>query len=243
MNHHPLMIIPALEIMDEQCVSLNRGNTDQPMVWHIDPVEKAKEFAVAGVEWMHLTDFDAIAGSRKNHDLKLEIIRHAGIPVQMGGGLRSISQIDEWIELGVGRIVVSTLAAINPQMVKAIAKQHPDQIVVAVEIWQGRVMTHGWTEPSVFTPLAFVREYQSVPLAGMIVTDIDADIENRSSNLEQLGMLAAESTSPVIAGGMIQKTEDLIPLKQISNVVGAVVGTALYRKTVNLDDILSHAAM
>lgn len=236
------MVIPCIEIMDGRCVSLHRGNTDQPMVWQVDPVSKAREFAAAGAEWMHLTDFDSLQESATNHELKLEIIRQAGIPVQLGGGLRSQAQIEEWIDLGAGRIVISTLATMNPTLVKSVAKYHPDQIVVAIEIWKERVLIHGWTSPSAITPLEFVREYRNVPLAGIMITDIDADIEDQDRNLDRLAMLAAECTSPVIASGVIMTAQDVMALKSIPNVSSVIVGTAIFRKNVDLGEILELAA-
>ena len=228
--------------MNGRCVSLYRGFTDQPMVWHVNPVDKAREFAESGASWMHLTDFDALNESTTNYDLKLDIIRNAGIPVQIGGGFRSQSQIEEWIELGAGRIVISTLATINPQLVKTVAKYHPDQIVVAVEVWKGKVQIHGWTSPSAISPLEFVREYANVPLAAMMITDIDADIEDRERNLDQLAMLAAESTSPVIASGVVMTADDILQLKEIPNVTSVIVGTAIFRKNVDLREVLENAA-
>ncbi len=234
-----MLIFPTIQINDGMCVSLERGDTERPVVWHVDPVSKAKEFSHAGASWMHVTDFDAISGSDKNRDLVVKIIRQAGIPVQYGGGIRSALHVDEWVDLGAGRIVIGTLAVVNPNLVKEIAKLHPDQIVIALDIWQGKVMIHGWKESGPIEPEDFIKAYYRVPLAGIIITDIDANIDDLKSTLEQLTYLAGISSSPVIASGVVRKVSDIKRLSKIPNVEGAIVGTGLYNKTFGIEDILN----
>lgn len=235
------MIFPTIELMNQRCVSLCQGRTEEPMVWHVDPVEKACEFAAAGASWMHVTDLDAVKGESGNRELILEIIRHAGIPVQLAGGFRSFERMEEWIDLGVGRIVVGTLAVLSPDSVKKVAKLHPDQIVVAVDVWQGSVMTHGWKTPSAIAPNSFVRAFDKVPLAAMIITDIDANIEFKESTLKTISTLAGVAFSPCIASGVVRACEDIDRLKCLPNVEGALIGTALFNKTVDLVDALAKA--
>ncbi len=234
-------IFPSMEIQNGRCVSLNRGRTDEPLVWHVDAVEKAREFAAAGASWMHLTDIDAVMGKDVNADLTVEIIRHAGIPVQLAGGFRSLDRVNEWIELGAGRIVVGTLAVLRPDIVKSAAKLHPDQIVVAVDVWQGNVMIHGWNEPSAITPEALIGAFSSDPLSAIMVTDIDANIEFEASSLDILQSLSELSRTPFIASGMVRALDDIRRLKQIPNVVGTLVGTALYNRTLELEEVLQVA--
>ena len=133
-----MMIYPTMELMNGRCVTLDKGRLDNPMLWHVDPVETAKGFAASGAEWMHLTDFNAVRGEDTNAGLVEEIIRSVGIPVQLGGGMRSREQIEHWIDRGDGRVTVGTLAARDPALVAELAKQHPDQIVLAVDVWQGQ---------------------------------------------------------------------------------------------------------
>lgn len=234
-----MLIFPTIQLMDRVCVSLERGDTDRPVVWHVDPVEKAQEFLHAGASWMHVTDFDAIAGSDKNKDLVLKIIRHAKIPVQYGGGVRSALHAEEWIDAGAGRVVVGTLAVLNPDLVKEIAKLHPDQIVIALDIWQGKVMIHGWKEAGPIEPEDFIKAYNRIPLAGIIITDIDANIEDWDSTFEQLTYLAGISSSPIIASGVMRRVSIIEKLSKIPNVEGVIVGTGLYNKTFELEDVLN----
>ncbi|MCY3879544.1 MAG: 1-(5-phosphoribosyl)-5-[(5-phosphoribosylamino)methylideneamino] imidazole-4-carboxamide isomerase [Rhodobacteraceae bacterium] len=236
-----MMILPSMEITKGRCVSLKRGRTDEPVVWHVDAVEKAREFAASGAAWMHLTDIDAVLGDSGNRDLMLRILRQAGIPVQLAGGFRSLDLINEWIELGAGRIVIGTLAVLRPDIVKMAAKLHPDQIVVAVDVWQGNVMIEGWNKPSAISPQALISEFSEDPLAAVMVTDIDANIEFRQSGLDLLTELAGYSRTPFIASGMVTSLDDIERLKSIPNVIGTLVGTALFNKTIELPEALAAA--
>ncbi|WP_317055030.1 1-(5-phosphoribosyl)-5-[(5-phosphoribosylamino)methylideneamino] imidazole-4-carboxamide isomerase [Roseovarius rhodophyticola] len=236
-----MIIYPTLELHNGKCVSLTRGRLEDPVLWHVDPLETAKGFAAAGAEWMHVTDINALAGEGNNNDLLEEIIRSAGIPVQLGGGFRSREVVERWIEKGAGRIVIGTMAAYEPEMVRELAKWHPDQIVLAVDIFQGSVMTEGWRTQSAFDPAAFVRAFDEAPLAGMIVTDIDADIEDTDGSVGVISGLAAETRHQVIARGTVRKVDDVSLLKYVPNISGAIIGRALLSKDVDLAEALELA--
>lgn len=236
-----MMIYPTMELLDGRCVTLEKGRLDEPMIWHVDPVEKAKEFAAAGAEWMHLTDFNAIQGDDRNQDLVEEIIRTAGIPVQLGGGMRSRENIEHWIDKGVGRVVVGTLAAWDPTLVCELAKQHPDQIVLAVDVWQGQVMTEGWLKAGAFEPETYIAAFGAAPFAGIIVTDIDSDMSDVEAQLGLISGLAASASAPVIASGVVRSADDISRLKYVHNISGALVGRALFRKSLTLEEALQVA--
>ena len=236
-----MIIIPCMEIADGKCVSLHRGRMDEPMVWHIDPIEKAREFAADGASSIQVTDIDAIRGEQDNKELVVEIIRTVGIPVQVGGGIRSLEMIRDWIELGAGRIVVGTIAVLTPDVVHAAAKLFPDQIVIAVDVWKGNVMTHGWNEPSAISSRRLIEEFSKAPLAAIVVTDIDANIENRRSSLELHTSLAELTRTPLIASGVVRHVDDIRRLNGMPNIEGVIVGTALFNKTIELDEALAAA--
>lgn len=234
-----MMIYPTMELQQGKCVTLDKGRLDSAMLWHVDPVETARAWAAAGAEWMHLTDFDAIEGSDANAELVEEIIRSAGIPVQLGGGMRTRDSIEHWIDKGAGRIVVGTLAARDPELVKEMAKHHPDQIVLAVDVWQGQVMTEGWRSSSAFTPEGFVDAFGDTPFAGIVVTDIDSDMEDVEAQLGLIAGLSEKSRTPVIASGVVRSVDDIARLTYLPNISGALVGRALFRKTLDLAEALS----
>ncbi len=237
-----MILYPTIELQDGRCVSLNRGRLDEPQVWHVDPVEKALEFAHAGAECVQVTDFDALDGSAGNEDLIAEIIRRVHVPVRLGGGMRSRERIEHWIDRGAAGIVVGTLAARDPRLVKDLARYHPDQIVLSVDVWEGRVMTEGWRTKSAFTPEDFIAAFDDTALAGLIVTDIDSDVADSDATLGLITGLAGASRTPVIANGLVRSLDDIARLKYVRNVAGAIVGRALFRKAFTLQEALDVAA-
>ena len=155
--------------------------------------------------------------------------------------MRSREQIEYWIDKGVGRVVVGTLAAHDPKLVKEMAKRYPDQVVLAVDVWRGSVMTEGWRSQSAFTPEAFINAFADTPFAAIVVTDIDSDMEDVEAQLGLISGLAGESRTPVIASGVVRKTDDISRLAYVPNISGAIVGRALFRKTVDLSEALDVA--
>ncbi|NCQ23672.1 MAG: 1-(5-phosphoribosyl)-5-((5-phosphoribosylamino)methylideneamino)imidazole-4-carboxamide isomerase [Rhodobacteraceae bacterium CG17_big_fil_post_rev_8_21_14_2_50_63_15] len=236
-----MILYPTLEILNGTCVSLTRGRLAEPVLWHIDPVATARSFAAAGAEWMHLTDLNGLLGEKSNNDLIEDIIRAAGIPVQLGGGFRSRETIHRWIDKGAGRIVLGTLAAQEPDMVKELAKYHPDQIVVAIDIYRGQLMTNGWRTPSVFEADAFIKEFDGVPLAAVLISDIDADIEDTDGHLGVISGLAAQTRHAVIARGTVRSIDDVARLKYIPNIAGAMISRALLTRSVDLSEAIKVA--
>ena len=237
-----MIIYPTIELHNGKCVSLTRGRLDEPFIWHIDPIEAARAFAAAGAEWMHLTDINALAGDGNNNDLLEKIIRSAGIPVQLGGGFRSREVVETWIDKGAGRIVIGTMASQDPDLVKELAKRHPDQIVLAIDVFEGQMMTDGWRQPSAFSPEDFMAEFESVPLAGIIVTDIDSDIAGSDGQLGVISGLASKTRHPVIARGTVSQGDDVVRLKYIPNIAGVLIGRALMSKDIDLEAALKFAS-
>lgn len=237
-----MRLYPAIELQNGRCVSLHRGRIEEPHVWHVDPVARAREYAAAGAEWLHVTDLDAVAAEADNAELIEEIIRAAGIPVQVGGGIRSVERIDHWMDRGAGRVVVGTLAVTRPDMVKQAAKYHPDAVVLAVDVWQGTVTSHGWREASAFAPADFIAQFEGDPLAAIMVTDISAEIDGVEEPLALVTDLASLARTPVIASGLVHSLDDIARLKYVPGVWGAVVGRPLLARDFTLEEALAMAA-
>lgn len=233
-----MIIYPTLELLNGRCVSLHRGRLEEPQIWKADPMATAEGYAKAGADWIHVTDFDGISGENRNAKLIQSIITHVGTPVQLGGGFRSFHQIADWIDRGAGRIVVSTLAVMHPEVVKEAAKLYPDQIVVAVDVFRGKVMSHGWREQSAFDPQDFVKTFADTALAALIISDIDADIRDAENSLALVTRLAGLAKAPVIARGMVHSLDDLSRLMFVPDVAGAMVGRSLYDGTLDLAELL-----
>jgi len=237
-----MILYPTIELQNGRCVSLFRGRLEEPQIWHVDPVLKAIEFAKAGAQWIHVTDFDAIAGDDRNRDLVDEIIRRAGAPVQLGGGFRSMAAIQEAVDRGVGRVVLGTVALLQPDLLKQAAKAFPDQIVLAVDVYQGQVMSDGWRQASAYRPREFLSWFDSDPLAAIIVTDIDADLGEAEDALALVTQLADVARAPVISRGIARSLDGISRLKYVPKVSGAIVGRALFDKSVDLEEALAIAS-
>lgn len=236
-----MIIYPTMELQKGRCVSLEMGRLDSPNLWHVDPIETVRSWAAAGAEWMHLTDLDAVVGSNENAELVEKIIRAAEIPVQLGGGMRSREHVEHWIDKGAGRVVIGTLAALEPHLVKELAKLYPDQIVLSVDVWDGYVMTEGWQNQSAYTPDAFIEAFADAPFAGIIVTDIESDTVNVEAQLGLISGLAEKSRTPIIASGVVRTVDDISRLAYIPNISGAMTGRALFRKTLDLAEAIEVA--
>ncbi|MBL4767015.1 MAG: 1-(5-phosphoribosyl)-5-[(5-phosphoribosylamino)methylideneamino] imidazole-4-carboxamide isomerase [Rhodobacteraceae bacterium] len=236
-----MLIYPVIELQQGNCVTLEKGRLDAAMIWHVDPLETARSYAAAGAEWMHITDFDAVVGDDQNSELVEEIIRSVGIPVQLGGGFRTRDSVERWIDKGAGRIVIGTLATREPAVVSELAKYHPDQIVLAVDVWQGQVMTEGWRTSSAITPRDFIAAFDTAPLASIIITDVDSDIDEVDGQLGLISGLAKNARWPVIASGVVRDVDDVARLKYVGNISGALIGRALFRKSIDLGEALAAA--
>ena len=237
-----MIIYPTIELQAGHVVSLFCGRLEEPNIWHVDPIESAQAFASAGAEWIHVTDFDGVAQTGGHRDLLLDLIRQSGLPIQLGGGFRSYETIAEWIDLGAGRIVVGTLAATAPDVVKQAAKAFPDQICLAVDVWEGQLMIEGWREPAAMAPADFIRAFADDPLAAVIITDIDAQLTASDASLAQVTELAGYAAAPVIARGLSRKLDDIARQKFVPDISGAIIGRALFDKTIALEDALAIAA-
>lgn len=238
-----MIVIPAIELQKGRCVSLHRGRLDEPQIWHVDPAKTAQNWAQAGAEMIHVTDFDAVQGDPEvNRDLIANLIRKVDTPVQFGGGLQTMDAIRRWIDAGAARVVLSSAAVQNPDVVKEAAQTWPDRIVLAVDVYQGKVMAGGWRTQSAFEPGSFIRNFANDPLASVIVTDIDAAIEDADASLSLITQLATEATTPVIARGTVRGLDDISRLKYVPHIAGTIVSRILFDKSLSLSEALAVAA-
>ena len=236
-----MMIFPTLQILNGSCVLLEQGCLDDPVIWHSDPMACVRDFAASGAEWIHISDLNAVQGDYSQTDLIADLVRAAQVPVQLAGGMRTQQQIADWMDRGVGRVVLSTLAARDPRQITEIAAHFPGQIVISVDVWQGKVMTDGWRNSGAWEPRALMRAYDGLALAGFIVTDIDNDIQAVEEPLGLISGLAAAVRTPVIASGVVRSLDDIARLKYLRNVSGALVGTALMQQHFDLASALTVA--
>jgi phosphoribosylformimino-5-aminoimidazole carboxamide ribotide isomerase len=232
-------IIPAIDLKNGACVRLIRGEMDQATVYSDNPAETAAKWEAQGASRIHVVDLDgAFQGEPMNLPAIRAIVGAVKARVQIGGGIRDLARIDEYLDSGVDRVILGTIALEDPQLVRAACAKHPGRIVVGIDARDGLVAVRGWAETSKTTAVDLVRELSNAGVAAVIYTDISRDGMLSGPNYEATREMAAASPIPVIASGGISAVEDLLQLTQIPNVQGAIVGKALYTGRIDLADAI-----
>lgn len=236
-----MILYPMVQMQNGRCVSLRRGRLAEAELWHVDPVQKAAEFAEAGAHWIQLIDLDAVSGAGDNEALIARIIRETPADVVVGGGIRTRDRAASWMDMGAARVVFGSAAVLTPQEVRSAAHDFPDCVILSVDVFQSRVMIQGWREATAFAPQAFIEQFDEAPLAAVQITDIDADVGDTDAGLALITQLAAATRQPVIASGMVSTLDDISRLKYMGSIDGAVVGRALFRRSIDLHEALAVA--
>jgi phosphoribosylformimino-5-aminoimidazole carboxamide ribotide isomerase len=232
-----MIFFPAIDLKDGQCVRLFQGDMDQVTVFGDDPAGQAKGFADAGAKWLHVVDLNgAFSGRPVNEDAVSGILDRIDIPVQLGGGIRDMQTIDFWLDRGVRRVILGTVAVRDPDLVKQACKLHPDRVVVGIDARDGMVAVEGWTELSEITGLELAKEFEDCGVAAIIYTDIARDGAMDGPNIEATVGLANAVSVPVIASGGVSSLEDLEALKATGTglLEGVISGRALYDGRIDL---------
>jgi len=239
-------LIPAIDILAGRCVRLAQGDYEQATVYAEDPAEVATRFARLSIPRLHVVDLDgAKAGRPRNTEALRRILACVGrVPVQLGGGLRDLVAIEEALAIGVGRIVLGTLAAREPAVVREAARRHPGRIVVGIDARDGWVAVEGWRERSQKRAIDLARELEDAGVAAIIFTDIGRDGMLQGPNLEATAELASHVAVPVIVSGGIRSATDVLAAAAHveRGIAGAIVGRALYTGAVDLAATLEQLA-
>ncbi len=240
-----MILYPAIDLKDGQCVRVKHGDFATATVFNDDPADQARTWVAAGFEWLHVVDLNGSAEGRPVNGAAVEAILNAvSIPVQLGGGVRSLEGIEAWIEAGVSRVILGTAAVRDPELVKKAAREWPEQIAVSVDVRKGRVAVQGWLEDSGLDALTVARRFEDAGVCALIVTDIDRDGALAGFNVEVFGAMADAVTIPVIAAGGLASVADIEALRARPGtpIAGAVLGRALYVGAIRPAEALTAAA-
>jgi len=232
-------VIPAVDIKGGKCVRLYQGRADQEKVYYESPVEVAKMWEEAGAPRLHVVDLDgAFEGVPKNLPIVKEIVEELSIPVQFGGGVRTMRALEELFKVGVDRVILGTVVVEEPELFGEMVKAFPGKLVGGIDAKDGIATTKGWTEVSGIPAVELAKKSDQLDIWGFVYTDISRDGTLTSPNFKEVERFASSVSHPVIASGGVARVEDLIKLSKIENVAGAIVGKALYEGTVNLKEAL-----
>ncbi len=226
-----MIIYPAIDLKDGQCVRLKRGDMAAATIFSDDPASQAVEFQRQGFQYLHVVDLNgAFEGKPVNGAAVDAILSNISIPMQLGGGIRDLATIGMWLGKGIARVILGTAAVHNPGIVRDACAEYPGRIVVGIDARDGRVAVQGWAEASEMTALDLARRFEDAGVAAIIYTDIARDGMLEGLNLEATATLARSVSIPVIASGGLSGMDDIRRLAspEFSVIAGAIAGRALY---------------
>ncbi len=224
-----MILYPAIDLKDGACVRLRQGAMADVTVFNDDPAAQARQFALSGCEWIHVVDLNgAFAGRPVNAAAVDAILAAVDVPVQLGGGIRTMEVAADWLARGVRRIVLGTAALKNPELVISACERWPGQVAVGIDARDGFVAVEGWAEQSKVSAVALAERFSDAGVAAIVYTDIDRDGMMGGVNLDATAALARATDIPVIASGGIASIDDLRALRDRGGIAGAISGRALY---------------
>ncbi|MBA3908743.1 MAG: 1-(5-phosphoribosyl)-5-((5-phosphoribosylamino)methylideneamino)imidazole-4-carboxamide isomerase [Rhodobacter sp.] len=230
-----MILYPAIDLKDGQCVRLLRGEMEAATVFGDDPAAQALSFQAAGCEWLHLVDLNgAFAGKPVNAAAVQAILAAVSVPCQLGGGIRDMATIAMWLEQGLARVILGTVAVENPMLVREAAKAFPGRVAVGIDARKGRVATKGWATETEIIATDLARSFEDAGVAAIIYTDIDRDGAMEGPNIAATEALARAVSIPVIASGGVASMADLLALRDTGTIAGAISGRALYDGAIDL---------
>ncbi len=238
-----MILYPAIDLKDGQCVRLLRGAMDEATVFSDDPAAQARAFQDAGCAWLHLVDLNgAFAGQPVNGAAVEAILAATTIPAQLGGGIRGMATIEGWLDKGIARVILGTVAVEDPGLVREAARAFPGRIAVGLDARNGRVATRGWAEETEMLVTELAARFEDAGIAAIIYTDIDRDGAMGGPNIGATAALARAVGVPVIASGGVSSLADLLALKETGVIAGAISGRALYDGKLDLTAALAALA-
>jgi len=226
-----VILFPAIDLKNGQCVRLEQGDMARATVFNLDPAAQARSFAAQGFEYLHVVDLDgAVAGKPMNARAVEAMLRAVTTPLQLGGGIRDLATVEAWLAKGIARVIIGTAAVRDPELVKIAAKRFPGRVAVGLDARDGEVAVEGWAETSQITVLEIAQRFEDAGVAAIIFTDIARDGLLKGLNLDATIALADRVAIPVIASGGLASIEDvramLVP--RARKLAGAIAGRALY---------------
>ncbi|MBJ3763081.1 1-(5-phosphoribosyl)-5-[(5-phosphoribosylamino)methylideneamino]imidazole-4-carboxamide isomerase [Maribius pontilimi] len=230
-----MILYPAIDLKDGHCVRLLRGDMENATVFGEDPAAQARAFQDAGCQWLHVVDLNgAFAGRPVNAGAVEAILAAVDVPTQMGGGIRDMATIEMWLDKGLARVILGTVAVEDPDLVRQAARAFPGKVAVGLDARNGMVATRGWATETDILVTDLAKSFQDAGVAAIIYTDIDRDGAMKGPNVPATAALARATDIPVIASGGVSSMDDLLALRDTGVISGAISGRALYDGALDL---------
>jgi len=236
-----MMVIPAVDLEDGRCVRLSQGRMDQESVYSEDPVQMAQHWESKGAERLHVVDLNgAVMGKPFHRSLIEEITRSLRIPIEVGGGIRDLETIEQYLSSGVGWIILGTVAYSNRGLVEEACRRFPERVILAIDAKGGRLAIQGWNEEVTLGASELARQFEGMGLSAIIFTDVERDGMGTGLNTEATKALARSTPIPVIASGGVSRVEDIEHLLELEpdGVIGVIVGRAIYTGRLDLEEAI-----
>jgi phosphoribosylformimino-5-aminoimidazole carboxamide ribotide isomerase len=236
-----LIVIPAVDLKDGRCVRLSQGRMDQESVYSEHPVEMAKHWESKGAERLHVVDLNgAVVGKPFHRSLIKEIARSVQIPIEVGGGIRDLATIEDYLSSGVRWVILGTVAFQNRALIEEACRRLPERVILGIDAKGEKVAIQGWNEVVSFEAIDLTKQYEGIGLSAIIFTDIERDGMGTGLNFKSTRNLARSTSIPVIASGGVSRMEDIEQLLELEQdgVIGVIVGRALYTGQVDLQEAI-----
>jgi len=237
-----LIVIPAVDIKGGKCVRLKQGLMDEETIFSDNPEEMALKWQEKGAKRLHLVDLDgAVNGETSNKKVVQNIVKVVSVPVQLGGGIRNMETIGEYIDIGIDQVILGTVAYKNPDLVDEACKRYENKIIVSIDSKDGYISIEGWTEPTQMAAIDLAKNFENMGVNSIIYTDIKRDGMESGPNLDAIKKFAGALNMKVIAAGGISTLKDIEDLSLLEKygVNGAIVGKALYSGSIKLEEVIA----
>ena len=238
-----MKIFPAIDIKDKKCVRLIKGDFNQKTEYEMSPVEQATQFIDKGFKNLHIVDLDgALTGKTVNLDIIKEIVSKFDFKVEIGGGVRDFDSIQEYVDIGVDKVILGSAAIKDKNFLKKACKKFPKKIALGLDSKDGKLSVSGWKENSGISTLDFLNEVNDYGISRLIFTDINRDGTKESPNFEETLKVAEISNCPIIISGGVSSIEDIKKAKTLKNIEGVIVGKAIYDGDIKLEELVKEDA-
>ncbi len=233
-----MIIYPAIDLKDKKCVRLYKGDFAKQEVFNNSPLDQAKKFEEFGFVNLHIVDLDRTLDSNKSNLSSVkEIAENTKLRIQVGGGMRTLEDIEEVLNLGVENIVMGTAAVTNPKLLKEVCSKFPNKISVGIDVRRGFLALKGWTDQTELSVESFMETIKDLKIKSIVFTDIDKDGTKEGVNLKETLKLAQLSSIPVIASGGVANINDVIQIKESKKIKGVIIGKAIYDGSIDLEEL------